>query len=304
LNNFTPDSVRRSIEPLKRAISTDPGYAPAYASLAEAYQQLPVWTEATPSSTFPLALEAAEHALRLNPDLPDAHASLGLIHATYHWNWEEADRRFRRALALNPGCSSASQWYAEFLAEMGRFEEAMAITDAALVYDPLSRAMQSTRAFVLWMAHRFDEAIDQAEAVLDTDPAYPMALIRLGVAHAGKGEYRQAVRALRRATAAAPELPAGHGVLGYACGLAGDQQQALAVLDRLGRMREGRYVPSFPFAMVHLGLGDWDNAVRYMEEEYEHRGWFLVLLNKAPQFAPLRGHPRFDALVRRLNFPS
>ena len=106
----------------------------------------------------------------------------------YLWNWAEAERHFRRALELNPSCAPAGQWYAEFLAEMGRFDEALAIVDAALVYDPLSRAIQATRAFVLWMARRFDDAIEQAEAVLDTDPTYPMALIRLGIAYVGKGD--------------------------------------------------------------------------------------------------------------------
>lgn len=304
LNSFTPDSVRRSIDAFQGAIAADPNYAPAYASLAEAYQQLSVWTEAPPSSTAPLALEAAERAIRLNPELPDAYASLGLIHATFVWDWAEADRNFRRALALNPSCSPAGQWYAEFLADMGRFDEALAVADAALVHDPLSRANQSTRAFVLWMARRFDAAIDQAEAVLDADPAYPMALIRLGTAQAGKGDYAQAVRAFRRASSAAPELPACLGLLGYALGRAGDVQQALAALEKLRRLKEARYVPAFPFALVHLGLGEWDTALRFMEDEFANRGWFLLLLNKAPQFDPLRGNARFDALVRRLKFPG
>ena len=304
LNSFTPESVRGSIDAFQRAIAADPTYAPAYASLAESYQQLPVWTEASPASTFPLALEAAEHAVRLDPNLPDAYASLGLINASYVWDWNEADRHFRRALALNPSCSPARQWYAEFLAEMGRFDEALSIIDAALVYDPLSRGIQATRAFVLWVARRFDDAIDQAEAVLDMDPAYPMALIRLGVAYAGKGEYAQAVRAFRRAAVTAPELPACLGLLGYAHARAGDGEQALAALDKLRRLSEDRYVPAFPFAIVHLGLGDWDNTLRFMEREYDNRGWYLLLLNKGPFFDPLRGDARFDALVRRLEFPG
>ena len=304
LNSFTPESVHRSVECFHRAIQADPTYAPGYASLAEAYQQLSVWTKAPPSSTFPLALEAAEHALRLNPDLPDAHASLGLINASYLWNWGQADRQFRRALALNPSCSPARQWYAEFLAELGRFDEALSIIDAALVYDPLSRAIQATRAFVLVMARRFDEAIDQAEAVLDTDPAYPMALIRLGLAFAGKGEYGRAVRAFRRAASAAPELPACFGLLGYASGRAGDLPQALAALDKLHRFSNAGYVPKFPFGMVHLGLGDFDRSIDFMEAEYENRGWYLALLHKSPHLDPLRGNSRFDALVRRLEFPG
>ena len=304
LNSFTPDSVRASVDAFRRAIAADPSYAPAHASLAEAYQQLSVWDPAPPSATFPLALEAAEHALRLNPLLPDAHASLGLISASYLWRWPEADRHFRRALELNPGCSPARQWYAEFLAEMGRFDEALAIIDAALLYDPLSRAIQSTRAFVFLMAGRFDEAIAQAEDVLDADPAYPMALIRLGVAHGAKREWARAIRAFRRAVAATSGLPATVGLLGYAYARAGDAAQAGAALDKLRRMSESRHVPAFPFAMVHLGLDDREKALEYIEQEYEDRSWFMLLLNKGPQFAPLREDPRFQSLIRRMAFSS
>lgn len=304
LNRFTPAAVRSSIPAFQRAIAADPAYAPAYASLAEAHQQLSVWTEAPPSIALPPALEAVRHALRLDPDLPDAHASLGLINATYLWNWDAAERSFRRALELNPGCSPAGQWYGEFLATTGRFDDAAAVIDAALVHDPMSPAILSTRAFVLWMARRFDEAVDQAEAVLDTDPAYPMALIRLGAAHAGKGDWTRAIRAFRRAASAAPDLPASYGLLGYAHGRAGNRAQALAALQKLTRLRESRYVPAFPFGMVHLGLGEMDRAIRCIEEEYQSRGWFLLLLNKAPQLDPLRGLPRFDAVVRRMKFPG
>ena len=304
LTRFTPKAVRRSIDAFQRAIAADPAYAPAYASLAEAHQQLSVWTEVPPASALPVALQAAQHALLLDPDLPDAHASMGLINATYLWNWTEAEKSFRRALELNPGCSSAGQWYAEFLAAMGRFDDAGKVIETALVHDPMSRAILATRVFVLWMERRFDEAIDEAEALLDLDPAYPMALIRLGAAHAGKGNLKLAIRAFRRAASAAPDLPACYGLLGYANGRAAHRPQALVALEKLTRLRETRYVPAFPFAMVYLGLGEMDTAIRYMEREYRNRGWFLLLLNQAPHFDRLRGMPRFDALVRRLRLPA
>ena len=304
LTRFTPDTVRQSIHAFQRAITADPAYAPAYASLAEAHQQLSVWTEVPPSSALPMALEAARHALRLDSDLPDAHASLGLINATYLWKWDEAEKSFRRALELNPGCSSAGQWYGEFLAAMGRFDDAARIIDAALAHDPMSPAILATKTFVLWMGRRFDEAIDQAEAVLDIDPAYPMALIRLGVAYVGKGDWAPAIRAFRRAVSAAPELPACYGLLGYAYGRADNRLQALAALEKLAQLQENRYVPALPFGMVHLGLGEMETAIRYMEREYQNRGWSVLLLNQAPQFDPLRGMPRFDAIVRRLRFPA
>jgi TolB-like protein/Tfp pilus assembly protein PilF len=303
LNSFTPESVRRSLEQFRYAIEADPGYARSYASLAEAYERFPMWVGAPSRQTFPLALQAAEKALELDPSLPEAYASLGLIHANYLWDWARAERHFQRALELNPDCSPAGQWYAEFLAEMGRTDEALLIIDRALLSDPLSSVVQTTRAFALWFGRRFDEAIAQAQQVLEADPQYPMALIRLGVAYAAKEMHEEAVRAFRAAGKAAPGLLDCIGLLGYAQGRAGNRRSALKQLDELRSAASARYVPPFVFAMVHLGLGEHDEALRFIEKEYDARGWYLLLIKHAPQFDPLRRHPRFRALIRRLNFP-
>ncbi len=304
LNDFTPESVQRSVEHFRRAIEADPAYAPSYASLAEAYERLPMWIDTPPAQTFPLALEAAEKALELDPDLPDTYASLGLIHATYLWDWSRAERHFQRALELDPGYSPARQWYAEFLAEMGRIDEALLIIERARVSDPLSSVIQSTRAFVLWLGRRFDEAIAQAQQVLEIDRAYPMALIRLGVAYVGKEMHGDAIRAFESAEKAAPGLLDCTALLGYAHARAGNRREALKRLQALRRLGKARYVPAFLFATVHLGLGEHEEALRFMEEEYDARGWYLLLIKHGPQFDPLREHPRFQALMRRMNFPS
>ncbi len=303
LSDFTPKSIRRSVELFRQAIDADPTYAPAHASLAEAYELLPMWLDEPHASSLPRALEAAEHALRLDPDLPEAHASLGLINANYVWDWSKADRHFRRALELNPSCSPARQWHAEFLAEMGRLDEALETIERALLHDPRSRAIQATRAFVLLLARRFDEAVAQAELVLKIDPDYPMALIRLGLGYAAKGMYADAVRALRKAAGSAPELLDCVALLGYAHAMAGDKSEALKHLDALRREARARYVPAFLFSGVYLGLGQQEKAIRCMEREYESRGWYLLLIGQAHQFDPLRSHPRFQALLRRMNFP-
>lgn len=304
LNGFTPASVRRSVEFFRTAIEEDPAHGPFHASLAEAYERLPMWSNTPPGKTFPLALDAAEKALELEPDLPEAHASLGLIHANYLWDWRKAERFFQRALELNPGCSQARQWYAEFLAEMGRVGEALLTIEPARVSDPLSSVVQSTRAFALLLGRRFDEAIEQAEQVLEIDGQYPMALIRLGLAYAGKGMYTDAIGVFGAAESAAPGLLDCISLQGYAYALAGNEQAALKRLGELQDLATTRYVPPFLFSGVYLGLGEYDEAVRFMEEEFDARGWYLLLLKHAHQFDPLRTLPRFQALVERMNFPA
>ena len=303
LNDFAPESIRRSVEFFRQAIDSDPHYAPAYASLAEAYAQLPVWIDETSVTSLPLALDAAAHALRLDPDLPEAHASLGLINTYYLWDWPVAERHFQRALELNPSCSPARQWYGEFLAAMGRREEALETIERAREHDPLSRSIHATLVFVLLLARRFDEAIAQARQVLEVDPDYPMALIRLGLAYSAKGMHSDAVRTLERAEAVAPTLLDCSALLGYAHARAGAMQPARKQLNKLHSLAKQRYVPPFLFANLYLALGDADNAIRFMEKEYESRGWYLLLIGQGPQFDPLRSHPRFQALLRRMNFP-
>jgi tetratricopeptide (TPR) repeat protein len=249
-------------------------------------------------------LRAAEKALQLDPDLPDAHASMGLIHANYLYDWRKAEGYFLRALELNPDCPPARQWYAEFLAQMGRIDEGLAVLEWAKTHDPLSRAMQATRAFVLWLGRRFDDAIAQAQEVLELDPSYAMALIRLGVAYEDKGLHSEALRAYRAAEKAAPELMDCISLQGHALARSGGTRAALKQLEKLRRLARRRYVPPFLFATVHLGLGEHDKALQWMEKEYDARGWYLLLLAQAPRFDPLRSHPRFQALLRQMNLPD
>jgi TolB-like protein/Tfp pilus assembly protein PilF len=303
LNRFTPDGVRRSVEYFRRAIELDPRYAPSYASLAEAYERVTMWLDEHPAKTIPLAQDAVQRALELDANLPEAHASVGVIAANYEWDWSKAERHFRLALELNTGCSPARHWYAEFLAEMGRIDEALETIERAQRHDPLSSSVLATRAFALLLGRRFDEAIAQARAVLELDPDYPMALIRLGIAYACEGRFPEAIETFGRAVRAAPELLDCKALLGYAHARAGNERAALAELRDLQRLASQRYVPAFLFSNIYVALGDHQRAVAAMEQEYAARGWYLLLIKQAPQFDLLRANPAFQSLVQRMNFP-
>jgi TolB-like protein/Flp pilus assembly protein TadD len=303
LNAFTPQSVRRSVEYFKQSIEADSAFAPGYASLAEAYVQLPVWIDAPPVHILPLAVRAAEQALARDPDLPEAHVALGLVNAIYLWDWQAAERHYRRALELNPSSSAARQWFGEFLAEMGRADEAIAVLEPARRDDPLSAAIVSTKSFAFVLGHQFDEAIAEARLALELRPGYAMALIRLAVAYQCNGMGTRAIKTMRKAAAAAPGLHDCGSLLGYMLARAGDRGAAEKELETLRRLARRRYVPAFLFANIHVGLGEHEKAVRLIEKEYDAKGWYMLLLKQSPLYDPIREHPRIQALMNRMKFP-
>ena len=303
LNAFTPQSVRRSVEYFKQAVEADPSFASGYASLAEAYVQLPVWIDAPPVHILPLAVRAAEQALACNPNLPEAQVALGLVNANYLWDWPAAERHFRRALELNPSSSAARQWYGEFLAEMGRTDEAIEVLEFARRDDPLSAAIVATKSFACMLGRRFDDAIAEAKLALELHPGYAMALIRLALAYDCRDMSTRAVKTRRKAAAAAPGLHDCASLLGYMLARAGDRDAAVKELEKLRRLARRRYVPAFLFANVYIGLGEHQKAIRLIEKEYDAKGWYMLLLKHSPLYDAVREHPRFQALMSRMKFP-
>jgi TolB-like protein/Tfp pilus assembly protein PilF len=298
-NRRTKDGFDKAMEYFQQAIEKDPGYALAHAGIAESYVLLPAWSLMSPEEAYPKAKAAATRALELDDTLAEAHASLACIARDYVWNWTEAERRFKQAIRLNPGYASAHQWYAEFLAYMGRHDEADAEIERALELDPLSIIIHTVAGDIAYCARKYDQAIEHCRRGLELDPNFPAAHCFLGIACQAKGMHDEAVAELRKAREVGGTTMI-LGYLGHVYAVAGREHRAREVLAELQELAQTEYVAADAIALIHVGLGDKDQAFAWLEKAYEQRAFGVLWLNVHGTFDRLRGDQRFDDLLRRI----
>jgi TolB-like protein len=305
-NRRTEESLKRSIEYFQKAVEKDPGYAPAYAGLADSYAILGDNGFRRPKDVFPEARAAAMRALELDPMLAEAHTSLASVMKAYDWNWLGAEREFRRAIELNPNYSPAHQFYGELLECLGRFEEAIAELKRARQLDPFAPRIHGILVWTLYLARRYDEGLEELRKGIEVDPHRAVFFFVRGEIYLQKGMYEQALTDLRKAEGL---LPGTHYyphlglVRGYA--VSGRKHEALKGLDELNEISRHRYVMPTLLAVVYSELGDKEQAFAWLEKAYEERDpWLGLTLQSEPGFDRLRSDPRFQNLRRRMNFPE
>ena len=299
-NKRTPDGFKRGLELFQQAIDTDPGYALAYAGLADSYAMLGDYSVLAPREAFPRAEAAATTALRLDDHLAEGHTSLAFVKMAYQWDWTTADKEFRRAIELNPNYATAHQWYASYLAMMGRFDDSIREIKRAQELDPLSRIINANLGLHYYYARQFDQSIEQLKRTISLDEGFFVPHQYLGRTYIQKGMHREAIAELERArqlSGNAPEVVASLGHAYAAAGRTGEAQRTLAELDEIAKER---YVLPYFRAAVYTGLGDKDQAFIWLERAFEERHPGLVLVNIDPRFDTLRSDPRFTDLIRRL----
>jgi tetratricopeptide (TPR) repeat protein len=247
---------------------------------------------------LPKARAALAQALELDETLAEAHAVNAYIRAYYEWDWRAAEQEFRRALELRPNYADAYFSYSRFLASRRRLDEAIAQLGRAVVLDPLSLSLQANGALLYYFAGRYGEADSLLREVLKSDSTDALAKWGLALVDEQQGRPNDAIAIL--------EPISGGGSLnrrsslGHAYAVAGKVTRARNVLAALNTAAATSYVPSYYFAVVHAGLGERDQALRYLERAYEERSTVLAYLLIDPRLAPLRDDPRFLALARRL----
>ena len=299
-NKRTEKGFRRAIDYFRQAINHDPAYALAHAGIAESYVVLPGWSILRPNEAYPEAKKAAAEALQIDDALGEAHATLACIAWDYEWDWSAAEREFEAAIGLNPGYATAHQWYAEYLASMGRHEEAIVEIGRARELDPLSLIINAVGGGLYYYAREHDQAIDHCRRALELDPGFPAARLFLSWAYEGKGMYDEAVAELQQASAHGGARGVILGCLGYAYAVAGHNEQAEAVLDELQEFAKREYVGADWIALIYIGLGAKDQAFAWLDQACGGRASGLLFLNVDARYDSLRDDSRFDDLLRRI----
>ena len=290
---------------LERAVGEDPGYALAYAGLADCRSLLAVSLRpSTVGATIRQAREAALKSLELDETLAEGHASLAFIKFRFDWDWPRAEAEFARAIELNPGHAPSRQWHAMFLASRSRFDAALAEMRIALDLDPLSLVIQAGIGRILHFSRRFDEAIAQYEHVLQTNPAFGQAHVDLALTRLAAAEFAAVRAALERAETLMGRVSTILLLRGICAVRQGLVPEARAVLDELRAWHRRGNAGVDDLALLAATLGDWDAALPWLREACAQRAPFLGYVDVEPAMRPLLEHPDSRALLQQHGFDA
>jgi TolB-like protein/Tfp pilus assembly protein PilF len=301
LARWTQEGVDQGIKHLEQAIARDPDYALAYATVAHAYTNVGFGVAGSlpAEEAFRRAKAAVARALEIDDGLAEGHAMLGSLKFACDYDWAGAETEFKRALELNPNSGDTYDVYGLMLSAMERYDEAIEAQRRAHELDPLHHRMDI--ATTLLRAGRYDEALRAVTRVVEDEPHYALAHATLGWAHLLSGRPDQGLAALERALSLSPDSTLYLAQLGQAFALVGQAAKAREVLQRLEELAKQRYVSPYHMAYVHTGLGEQDRAMDWLERAYEERAGAVFGVKGSFLFTTLRSHPRFKALLRRMN---
>jgi eukaryotic-like serine/threonine-protein kinase len=303
-NRWTEEGFYKAIEYFQQAIEKDPAYALAYTGVADSYVLLGWNSYLPPKEAFPKGKTAAMTALRLDPDLAEAHTSLAALLWLHDWQWEAAQTEFKRSLELASTYPTANHWYAEYLMTMGRHGEVMARMKNGQELDPLSLIINVAVGWALYNARRYDEAIEQLRRTVELDPNYPITYWILGLLLRKTGAYELAITEGEKGVKLSGGSPLMRAALAQTLGTAGRTKEARQILDDLTKLAQQKYVASHFFAGIHIGLGESDQAIEYLEKSYEEHSHWLIYLHLDPSMDGLRDNPGFQDLLRRVGLPA
>ena len=301
----TPEALDKAKDYFNQAIEKDPKYAMAYAGLADLYYALPDNAPVPASEAIPKARAAAEKALALDGTLAEPHAVLGGVYnATFQW--EPAEREFRRALELNPNEANAHHWFAYLLSSMGRSDEAIAEAKRAVELEPLSLKYNDSLASMYQMAGQYDQAIERYKKSLEMDPNYRDAVGNLAFTYRLGKQYDLWLQGWKKAAT----LSNDHDVLAIAEEAArvyaksGYHATIKKIIELYLQLAKRRYVDPADIAFDYADLGDKDQAFAWLEKAYPEKSNSLEYIKVDHRADGLHSDPRYAALLKKMGLPQ
>jgi len=300
-NKQTQKEIETALQYYRATLVKDPNYAPAYAAMAECYDYLALYYW-KPTDAMPRAKAAALKAVELDDSLAEAHAVLGVVYLEFDWNWPAAEREMRRALELNPS-SSAHLFYAEYLASLGRRDEAVAEIERARSVDPFSLRVMSEGVLWEFVARNYDQAIQAGRAALASEPNNAPLYSYLALVYATQKRYAEAIE-FAQTSRRMDESPFIAAMVAYTYAAAGRRADAERALAGIGEEIKEQYSCSYEVGAAYTALGEPNQAFHWLDEAYEYRSTCMVALKQDPRLESLHSDPRFQTLVKRVGFPE
>jgi serine/threonine protein kinase/tetratricopeptide (TPR) repeat protein len=304
-NRRTTIGANKAIEYFEQAIAKDPNFPLAYSGLADSYYSLGRNSVVlSPKEAGAKAREAAEKAIELDPSSAEAHASLGIIHLVFDWDFPGAEREFRRSLDLNPSYVYAHLWYSEYLYAFGRNEESIAEARKTVEMEPFTPILRYQLGYTLMFARRLAESEQEFNKVLEVDPNFGLAHYGLAEVQVLNGNFDQAVSEIEKAVQSYPDSSYYRGYLGYALAKAGRTEEARKILGQLIIESRTKYVSWLGIAYIYAGLNERDHSFAALDLAYQQGDTRIDTLRSRAERVPLwKSDLRFAELLRKIGLP-
>jgi TolB-like protein len=301
---MTESGIQTGIRYFEQAIEENPRYAPAYVGLAHAYRMFGLSLERPPGEVGSKSKTAALQAVAIDETLAEAHAVLAFTTFWYEWDWEGAERHFKRALELGPDSADAWWMYAHLRSNLLRHDEALAMVARARALDPLSSLIHAMEGQFLVHAGRAADAVPRLKEAIELDPRSRVAHLFAAKAYIEQGLFEEGLKEAQISHDLCPTNSSARANVAYAHALAGRRSEATKILSALRKLAAKQYVPAFNIAMIYSALGQTSDALTWLERGMEQRVPYMTFLASDPKWKTLRDDPRYLSLLRRLNLPT
>ncbi|MEO5857525.1 MAG: protein kinase [Pyrinomonadaceae bacterium] len=297
-----PDDIRQGIAYFQQAIDLDPNYALAYAGIADAYRSLGIGSEVTPVESFAKSKAAANRSIEIDDSLSAGHATLGMTLFWGEWDWASSEKQFQRAIELNPNDVNAHVSYAHLLSNLGRHQEALSEVKIARELDPLFPFVGALEGQFLFQAGKHGEALERLQKTTDLAPNFWMTHLFLSLVYADKARYAEAIAEARKARELSSASTYSMAMESYALAKMGNREEAEKILQEMMQLAATRGMPPTHIALAHLGLGEPEKALDWLEKGLTEHDPKMAFLKVDPKWNDLRSSPRFISLMKRMNF--